>query len=179
MKLALSLLATLLAFAGAAQAQNGSKPDDCAAKNGAMPSTWEGTAFAIDGDTLAGVGLKPHIRIWGIQAPELRDKQTGQETIPGMRSRAELVDMLAAGKQNVSCRPTKWDRYCRMVAQCRLDGTRLDIGAVMIGRGWAYGYYLEEALPWDLDAGARYIEAETNARKARAGLWLEWMGSGR
>lgn len=167
-------LTILLALAGPAVAQSASdaKPRDC----GALPETWSGKAFAIDGDTLAGVGLKPHIRIWGIQAPELRDKQTGQETPAGSRARADLVSLLVAGKQNVSCRVTKWDRYCRLVAQCLVDSTRLDVGWIMIARGLAYGYYLEEALPWDVDTGARYAEAEVRAQEGRHGLWRLWLG---
>lgn len=174
-------LAALLAFTGSALAQSSGssssgKTADCTAQNGPLPEAWSGKAFAIDGDTMAAVGLKPHIRLWGIQAPELRDKQTGQETAAGMRSRADLVAMLSAGKQNVACRVTKWDRYCRLVAQCFLDGTSLDIGSTLIGRGMAYGYYLEEALPWDADTGARYAEREVRAQEARTGLWRHWLG---
>lgn len=40
---------------------------------GALPTSWDGQVFAIEGHTLGAVDLKPHIRIWGIQAPELRD----------------------------------------------------------------------------------------------------------
>src|SRR5918993_2911050 len=73
-------------------ATSSSDGPDCAAM-GALPATWDGQAYAIDGATLAGVGLKPHVRIWGIQAPELRD--TRAESVAGMRARAALEDLLA------------------------------------------------------------------------------------
>jgi len=174
---ALALLVTG-AVAQPAAAQSSAKPTDCAATHGPLPSGWSGTAFAIDGDTLAGVGLKPRIRIWGIQAPELRDKRTGQETVPGMRSRAFLVDMLAVAENRVSCRVHKFDRYCRLVAQCvsaKIEPS-VEVGQNMIAAGYAYGYWLEDALPWDADAGRRYDAAENRARRERAGLWPTWAG---
>ena len=39
-------------------------------RQGELPKTWEGQAFAIDGDTIGGIGLKPPIRLWGIQHGE-------------------------------------------------------------------------------------------------------------
>src|SRR5215218_922009 len=100
----LRVLATALALGIAlgvvvnatAKAQS-SKAPDCATTQGALPGKWEGIAFAIDGATLAGAGLKPSIRLWGIQAPELRDKDK-QETAPGMRARAAVEDLLLAGE---------------------------------------------------------------------------------
>src|ERR687898_493737 len=72
---------------------------DCAATMGTLPAAWDGQAYAIDGATLAGVGLKPHVRIWGIQAPELRD--TRAESVAGMRARAALEDLLAQSGHKV------------------------------------------------------------------------------
>lgn len=175
-------LALLLAFTGPVLAQSsGSKTPDCATTNGPLPETWSGQAFAIDGDTLAGVGLKAHIRIWGIQAPELRDKQTGQEIVQGMRARSWIAEMLVRADQKVTCRPTKWDRYCRMVAQCTIaqtpagrEPTHLDLGEMMLSAGLAYSYYLEELLTWDSATSSRYARREDEARLRRVGLWREW-----
>lgn len=166
----------LLPAAGAVAQQSSAKPADC----GPLPADWTGTAFAIDGDTLAGVGLKPHIRIWGIQAPELRDAAK-QETVPGMRARASLDDLLAPAGNKVTCRIAKFDRYCRIVAQCTANArgpastVPIDIGAQMLVLGQAYGFYLEDTLPWDTDAGTRYIGEERAARERKRGLWQEWM----
>jgi endonuclease YncB( thermonuclease family) len=174
----LSLLAALLSLSTAAHAQQTGKPADC----GALPETWSGTAFAIDGDTLAGVGLKPHIRIWGIQAPELRDAAK-QETVPGMRARAALADMITAGAGGVSCRVTKFDRYCRLVAVCVAGkddafttDTALHLGMRMLAAGMAYGFYLEDVPPTRPDLGERYDRAEFSAREKRIGLWKMWLG---
>jgi endonuclease YncB( thermonuclease family) len=76
------------------------KPAECAAL-GELPKAWDGQAFAIDGQTLGGTGLKVHLRIWGIQAPELRDT-TRVENVPGMRARAFLADLLAKADHKVS-----------------------------------------------------------------------------
>lgn len=176
-------LALLLALAGPALAQPGSngKPPDC----GALLESWSGVAYAIDGDTLAGVGLKPHIRIWGIQAPELRDKQTGQESLAGLRARSALVDLLAGSDGKVWCRALKFDRYCRLVAMCNVatdpapgstSPTPLDLGTFMLLTGYAYGYYLEDTPPWDAAAGQRYTKLEVGARQRKVGLWPMWLG---
>ena len=92
---------------------------DCAAM-GTLAANWNGQAYAIDGDTLAGVGLKPHIRLWGIQAPELRDGAKA-ESVAGMRARAALEDLLEQSGHKVKCRVLKFDRNCHMVAQCSLE----------------------------------------------------------
>ena len=156
---------------------------DCVAAMGALPEKWEGTAFAIDGGTLAGAGLKPHIRLWGIQAPELRDKDR-QETVPGMAARAVLENLLVAGERRVTCRALKWDRHCRIVAPCTVTaeipvGAKAqphDIALQLLEAGLAYGFRLNDTLPWDEVAGERYGHYEQIARKARAGLWPMWLG---
>ncbi len=43
------------------KADKAEKPGEC----GAMPKDWSGEAYALDGITLGGVGLKPQIRLWG------------------------------------------------------------------------------------------------------------------
>ncbi|MFZ5784415.1 MAG: thermonuclease family protein [Pseudomonadota bacterium] len=144
--------------------------------HGAMPATWNGHAYAVGGDTLGGVGLKPQIRLWGVQAPVLRD--AGKvETVAGMRARAALADLLEKVDHKVKCRALKVDRDCRIVAQCTVDdGQGGDIGGALIAAGVAYTVDLEEALPWESRASQRYAGAEAEARKQRRGLWKEWLG---
>ena len=180
---ALLLTLLLLAATGTSQAQQRrppetDKPADCAASLGALPKEWAGEAFAIDGITLGGAGLKPQLRLWGLQVGELRDKQSGQETIAGMRARAALEDMLDKAEHKVKCRPARWDRDCRVVAQCMVDAspTPIDLGGYMIASGMAYGFHLEEILPWEPRASQRYAGAEAEARKAKRGLWPIWLG---
>jgi len=184
---ALLLILLLLAATGTTQAQQrrppevdkpADKPADCAATLGALPKEWAGEAFAIDGITLGGAGLKPQLRLWGLQAGELRDKQSGQETIAGMRARATLEDMLDKAEHKVKCRPARWDRDCRVVAQCMVEASPapIDLGGYLIASGMAYGFHLEEILPWEPRASQRYAGAEAEARKAKRGLWPIWLG---
>jgi endonuclease YncB( thermonuclease family) len=149
---------------------------DCAAM-GALPEAWSGQAYAVEGDTLAGVGLKPQIRLWGIQAPELRDPAK-RDTAPGMRARAALEDLLGKSDHKLKCRIAKLDRECRAVAQCSLDAgaNSIDVGGAMIASGMAYGSGLSDVLAWEPKASQRYADAELEARKARRGLWPEWLG---
>ena len=112
----LALLALAPALSAAARAEDRS----CRAKP--VPPPIEGRASAVDGDTLAfapsavvGTGAVTRIRLWGVQAPEPRDKQTGQETVAGMVARSALADRLSGP---IRCEPGKWDRYCRLVATC-------------------------------------------------------------
>jgi endonuclease YncB( thermonuclease family) len=142
---------------------------------GELPKAWDGQAFAIDGNTLGGTGLRPHLRLWGIQAPELRDPASKAESVPGMRARAFLADLLGKADHKVKCRPARFDRECRLVAQCSV-GDGGDLGGSMIAGGMAYGADLEEALPWESRAGQRYADAEVEARKGRRGLWPVWLG---
>lgn len=178
--LALAVAASLF-FAAMAHAQRRPPADqpspDCAAQ-GAPPKEWSGVAYAIDGDTLAGVGLKPHIRLWGIQAPELLD-QSKAESVPGMRARAALEDLLSTSDHKITCRIQKVDRDCQVVAHCTLHDSvnPIDIGGAMIASGMAYGAHLDETLPWEPKASQRYSTAEFEARKNKRGLWPTWLGS--
>ena len=181
--LALLLVVAIAADASAQQRKPPATPSpeakssDCSAAAGELPKAWDGQAFAIDGHTLGGTGLKAHLRIWGIQAPELRDA-TRAESVTGMRARAFLADLLAKADHKVKCRPARFDRECRIVAQCSLadPGGSSDLGGSMIAGGMAYGFDLDEALPWESRAGQRYADAEFEARKARKGLWPVWLG---
>ena len=146
------------------------KAADC----GALPASLDGTAFAVDGNTLVLAGHKAPLTIWGIQAPELRDKDR-IETVAGMRARAALEDLLEKAGRKVKCRPLKWEAECRMVAQCA-TGTSIDVGGYMVSSGMAYGWRLDEALPWEARAGQRYGTAEAEAREKKLGLWPLWLG---
>lgn len=121
-------------------------------------------ASVYDGDTLrlaAGrSGKTVAIRIWGIDAPEL--KQTcarGTEPVAcGKQARAEL-ERIAAGK-TLSCEK-KSQSYQRVVAVCFADGT--DIGREMVRRGYAFA---ERRY-----ARGHYAPDEDFARAAKTGLW--------
>jgi endonuclease YncB( thermonuclease family) len=174
--LALLLAATVGSLAHAQEkrpSSSSAKAPDCAATMGALPKPFDGVAFAVDGDTLAVVGLRPHVRLWGIQAPRLRDKDK-QETVPGMRARAALDELLAPAGHNIHCNPDKWDRDCRIVALCVAKTT--DIGGRMIDNGMAYGFDLADVGKADIPLSLSYAESEAAARQEMRGLWPEWLG---
>ncbi len=158
-------LSALLTLPAGAQ----TPPKDC----GQMPGTFEGVAFSGDGDTIYGVGYKPAIRLWGLQAPELRDAAKG-ESVPGMRTRAALEDLLAPTAHKVKCEPRKWDRYCRVVASCTAGN--VDVSLELIRQGLAYGFYLTDTPADQVATSIAYATAEAEARKARRGLWPQWLG---
>jgi endonuclease YncB( thermonuclease family) len=95
-----------------------------------------------------------------------------------MLARAALEDMLSKSDHKLSCRVIKFDRDCRLIAQCSLDAGAdlIDVGIAMIAAGMAYGFHLEETLPWEPKASQRYADAEFNARQTRRGLWPIWLG---
>lgn len=81
----------------------------------------------VDGDTLYIEGVKPAIRLWGIDTPEQGE--------PGFATAARALDQLAMAKQ-ITCEKMDTDRYGRIVGRCILeDGS--DIGRVMIDGGHA------------------------------------------
>ncbi|MBS0221646.1 MAG: hypothetical protein JSR91_12985 [Proteobacteria bacterium] len=176
MRSILSIVAAL-SFVLPAAAQD--RPKAC----GALPKSWDGQAYAIDGNILTGVGLKPSIRLWGIRAPKLRGADDS-ETVPGMIARAALEDLLTVGEHHVSCRVASWDDQCRLVAQCTITaemprGTPPaphDIALRLLEDGFVYGFDLGSALSWDSEANARYAHFEAISRQARKGLWPRWLG---
>lgn len=139
---------------------------------GPLPAPFDGIAFTGDGDTIYGVNYRPAIRLWGMNAPELRDGQKA-ETQPGMTARALVASLLTEGGHRATCKPIEWDGYCRIVATCTTAGR--DITLEVLKAGLAYGFYLAKH-PDLLDQAKAYDEAEYAARRARLGLWPYWLG---
>lgn len=138
-----------------------------------LPPTFEGMAFTGDGDTIYGVNFKPGIRLWGMNAPELRDLAKA-ETVPGMRARSLVDDLLAEAKHQVRCEPIEWDGYCRVVATCT-TAKGVDLTLATLKAGLAYGFYLSKH-PDLMERALAYSDAEAAARKAKLGLWPQWQG---
>jgi len=147
---------------------------------GDLPESWEGSAYAVSGDTMTGIGLKPHIALWGIRAPEMGN----EPGVPAMRARAALEDMLVAGGHRVSCRMTAFDHLCRAVAQCTITvewptGSKAqphDLALRLIEDGFAHGSGLGSPPEWDKDASEKIAHFEAISRQARKGLWPDWLG---
>ncbi|TXL72544.1 thermonuclease family protein [Vineibacter terrae] len=144
---------------------------------GALPdASMIGEAHAIDGDTLAVLradGTRwPDVRLWGIQAPELRDARSKLENPAGMRSRVALEDLLPG---SITCRPIEWDRYCRVVARCATDATP-DLSLTMLSAGEAYLFTtFAMGRNASLEIRTAYVAAERQARADRRGLWRAWL----
>jgi endonuclease YncB( thermonuclease family) len=151
---------------------------------GQLPKTWEGQAYAASGDTLAGVGLKPQIALWGIKAPDMQGIMNSGESVRGMRARAALEDLLVTGNHKVSCRMVAWGRGCHALAQCTVVAAwptgsapqPHDIGHRLVEDGMAYGFELNNPPEWDKDAAEKIAHFEALARQARKGLWPDWLG---
>lgn len=109
-----------------------------------------------DGDTLR---CGPdRIRLFGVDAPEVRRGQTAAEPF-AYEARAELV-RLTRGR--VACRLVDRDRYGRIVAKCWSDRTP-DINAALIRSGFAVEYRRYSK--------GLYAAAEDEARRAGRGAW--------
>lgn len=137
-------------------------PRDHAAR--ALPEQEEagrlaGPARVIDADTLDIGGTR--IRLHGIDAPEGNQvcrNAEGWEYACGDHATAAMIRMVDG--QEVLCEERDIDRYGRVVAVCRVEGT--DINAALVSAGWALAYrrYSED-----------YVAEEEHARAQGAGLW--------
>lgn len=152
----ITLLATTLAAAPALA-------EPCAVPQGGprLAPTLEGPIAAIvDGDTIdirAG-GKVRRVRLYGIDAPE-------HQNTAGLLARAAL-ERLAEGKR-AACAILAEDRYKRSVAVCRVaDGPDLSLAQIATGNAATYRRYLTDAR-----LRPAYIEAETQARADRCGIW--------
>src|SRR5262249_44691504 len=125
----------------------------------ALPSVVAGNAWVIDGDTIDVSGTR--VRLEGIDAPE--SEQTcadvrGQPWPCGWTAAQQLKDYLAG--RELTCVPTGFDRYRRVLAVCRLSGGA-DVNAWMVRQGWAVSYG---------HAGV-YRSEQDEAQASRRGIW--------
>jgi endonuclease YncB( thermonuclease family) len=84
----------------------------------------------VDGDTFWISGQDVRIRVWALDAPEVREAA-------GSAATATLTRLIAG--QTLQCRQRDIDRYGRIVGQCWLPDGR-DITAAMIASGTASEY---------------------------------------
>lgn len=125
-----------------------------------------GTAYVIDGDTIT-IG-RAHIRLYGIDAPELAQPCMGtwqKYTITwpcGVRAKTAL-EGLVAGKALV-CMPDRQhpkDTYGRTVALC-VTPNGDDVGRWLVTHGWAVAY---------VRYSSAYVAQEASARDGKLGIW--------
>jgi endonuclease YncB( thermonuclease family) len=113
-----------------------------------------------DGDSLRSGTLR--IRLFGIDAPELKQKCADQNGVLwgcGSAAQRRLVDLIGAEKE-LHCRLRDVDHFGRLIMQCFNGST--DIGAAMVQTGHAQAYRHFSDL---------YISDERQARKAGKGVW--------
>jgi endonuclease YncB( thermonuclease family) len=111
------------------------------------------TVTVTDGDTIHVGGTI--YRLWGIDAPELRQKCP--DGFPaGLMATAKLFEMI---RRPVVCEDRGKDRYARTIGLCRGDG--LDLSAEMVRQGWALAF-----VRYSRD----YVDQEREAREAKRGL---------
>jgi endonuclease YncB( thermonuclease family) len=84
----------------------------------------------VDGDSLYLVGVKPQIRLWGVDAPE-RDED-------GFKAATDYLRKIAKDRE-LECRQVDQDRYRRIVARCFLPDDQ-EINRMMIESGTAAEY---------------------------------------
>jgi len=97
------------------------------------------------------------VRLLGLDAPELNQHcaTVDDPRWPcGRAARDRLASLLAGGP--VDCQPDGHDRYQRLLARCQVNG--LDLGATLVGEGWAI-------------AAGDYGAEQAAARAARRGIW--------
>lgn len=115
-----------------------------------------------DGDTIVvhtGMGKTDRIRLYGIDAPESR--QRGGDEATGFAR-----DMLLFSPVSLSVIDT--DQYGRSVALVRLeDGRIANAEMVRAGHAWVYRNYCREAFC------AQWLALEHQARKQGLGLWRQ------
>jgi endonuclease YncB( thermonuclease family) len=119
-----------------------------------------GRARALDGDSVLIAGVP--IRIWGIDAPEWRQRCRGgfgRRYPCGQLAVRALADRLHAG--SVRCVPRLRDKFERVVATCYQG--KQDIARWLVSEGLA--------LDWPRYSGGAYHDAEQQARTAVRGLW--------
>ena len=118
-----------------------------------------GSVQVVDGDSLRRG--ETDIRLYGIDAPEYRQScrdKHGTEYSCGKQS-ANALRGLVKG-QEVSCSSVETDRYGRAVAVCKVGD--FDINGEMVRLGWAVAYSRHSTT---------YLRAETEAKKAKRGIW--------
>ncbi len=111
-----------------------------------------------DGDTVTVFyQLQPvRIRLWGIDAPELKQAD-GRESASALRK-------LIFGKK-VLIEPKDKDRYGRLVAIIYVYDT-LNVNKWLVKEGWAWVYRR-------YNKDSEWLEIEQQAREMRLGLWSD------
>jgi endonuclease YncB( thermonuclease family) len=113
-----------------------------------------GTPVIIDGDSLVLSGVR--IRLKGIDAPEIGQVCAGPKGAFDCGREARAVLRKLIGTSQISCEGWQYDKYQRLLAECRAGLKSLNREMILGGWAIAYGGYAAE---------------EAAARRAKSGLW--------
>jgi len=112
----------------------------------------------IDGDTIVvrahpwlGVFIEAHVRLAGIDAPELRGRCDGETALAG-RARDRLAELLAGGVARLD--DIRHDKYGGRVRARVFDAGGLDVGEVLVAAGLARSYHGERRRSWCSESGS-------------------------
>jgi len=162
-RLAVVALAVLLALGvpayalGQAAGQGASKTKGKVA--GTPNAELKGKAIALEGDLLS-INDTP-VRLMGIDAPDPGQKcknRYGHELDCFKVSTAVLAAMVK--DEEVTCTVSEQDRNGEKKGECRVRN--VDLGAMMVSRGWAFHY---------ASLSVVYQKGEAYAQSKRMGLW--------
>lgn len=134
----------------------------------AGPREVEGIVIRVgDGDTVtvaAASGEEVRVRLYGIDAPEIRHKdRPGQPH--GRESRNALKEKVH--RKAVRAEIVDVDTYGRLVGTLFLGRRNINAEMVAEGHAWAYRRFLEG--PY----ASAFIDLERKARRERLGLWRD------
>ena len=135
-----------------------------------------GASFACDnprhhdGDNVRCDGIKPAIRLEGIDAPEMPGAcRPGRDCTPGdPYASRDTLRSLTRGRK-VICTEQDRDRYGRIIARCSAGG--IDLSCAMIAAGQAVPRYVTIDCPTGTTRPADLL----SARKARRAAGLTWL----
>ena len=113
----------------------------------------------IDGDTIVvktNQSQKQKIRLWGIDAPEMRQKS-------GPKSGRFLTTLLT--DQRVYIDVVSTDKYGRLVANVYdSNGVYINEEMIRIGLAWVYSHFVNDSKP-------NWYELQAKAKQQQIGLW--------
>jgi len=162
-RVAAALLAVSLLLGGPLQALGQTAGKGAAQAKGKVAGTAnetvKGKALAVEGDLLSIDGTA--IRLMGIDAPDPGQKcknRYGHELDCFKVATAVLAAMVK--DEEVTCTVAEKDRNGEKKGECRVRG--VDLGAMMVSRGWAFHYASLSAI---------YQKGEAYAQSKRMGLW--------